>query len=375
MTDRGFRADLDDLAVRGLLRRRRDTPGSGLDFSSNDYLGFARDPRIAAALADAANATGAGAGAARLLTGAHPHHRALERTAAGLVGLPDALLFNTGYCANVGLLQAIAGPGDAIFSDALNHASIIDGCRLSRADVHVYDHASPDHLAQLLALVPGQRRVIVSESLFGMDGDHAPLRAIRALADQHGALLVVDEAHALGILGPRGAGLCRHEDIVPDALVGTLGKAFGTFGAFVAGSPDLVAWLCNRARSFVFTTALPPAIAAAATAALDLASGSDGDHRRAVLLQHRAKAARALEALGYPVPASDAPILPLRLGSPAATLRAAELLADRGILALPIRPPTVPPGTSRLRLSLSAAHTTTDIDRLASALGELRSVP
>ncbi len=371
---RDFHPDLARLAERGILRLRLDSPGPGTDYSSNDYLGFARDPRVSAALAQAAATQGTGAGAARLLTGAHPLHRYLEQRLAALVGLPDALLFNTGYCANIGLLPAIAGPEDAIFSDALNHASLIDGCRLSRAAVFVYPHCQPAHLEALLLARPARRRVIVTESVFGMEGDLAPLADLRSLADRHGAMLVVDEAHSLGLMGAQGAGACAAAGIVPDALVGTLGKALGTFGAFVAGTTDLVAWLCNQARSFLFTTAPPPALSAAATHAVDLAAGPEGTQRRALLAQHRARVAAALRALAVPIPACDAPILPIHLGSPAAALQAATLLRNRGVLALPIRPPTVPEGTSRLRISLSAAHSDVEIDRLIGALTDLRSL-
>lgn len=376
-----FRAELEELSGAGLLRTVRALAPAGgrlvrdrdrelVNLCSNDYLGLANDPRLAAALAG----SDAGAGAARLLTGTRPEHVALEADLAAWSGQEAALLFNTGYCANVGVLQALLRPGDAVFSDQLDHASIIDGCRLSRAEVRVYRHGDLDHLAELLAADgPRRRRVLVTESLFGMDGDLALLAALRELADRHDALLMVDEAHALGVLGPSGRGVAADLGVPVDVLVGTLGKAFGCFGAFAAGSADLVALLVNRARTFVFTTAPPPALARTARVALAIAAAAEGDARRTRLAGLCGMLRSGLAALGIPGAASPSQIFPLQVGEPLAALEVADRMRDRGLLVQAIRPPTVPAGTARLRVSLSAAHEPADVERLLGAASDLRS--
>lgn len=381
--DEQLRADLDSLASKGRLRETIPLHGPDrahlsldgtplLSFASNDYLGLATHPVLVRAAQDAAERYGTGAGAARLLGGEGPTHLALERALAGLVSLPAALLFPTGYHANVGVLSALAGPEDLIVSDALNHASIIDGCRLSRARVVVYAHADPNAAADALA-TPGsfRRRILATESLFSMDGDRAPLAALRDAANRHQAILLVDEAHALGVLGPSGSGLCRAEAIAPDVLVGTLGKTFGAAGGFVAGSNHLRSYLINRARPFIFTTAPPPPVAAAALAGVDLASGSAGDDLRSKAHANARALRHLLGPLGRVPPGARDLIIPYLLGTEATALDAAKRLRADGLLTFAVRPPTVPEGTCRLRITVSASHLESEIKRLASALGAL----
>jgi len=308
------------------------------------------------------------------------------------LGRQAALVFPTGYQANLGVLIALVGSEDLIVSDALNHASIIDGCRLSRAQVAVYPHADAGAAARLLAGAGRfRRRILVTESLFSMDGDAAPLGALAEAATQTDAILIVDEAHAFGTLGPDGRGLCAAAGVVPDVLVATLGKALGAAGGFVAGDRALRDILVNRSRTFIYTTALPPPVAAAADAALDLIAGTEGDRRRGLLHQHRAWLDDRLKALGIggpataaeratatdpPAPTSEAtspirsPIVPILMGSNARALAASATLAARGIFVPAIRPPTVPAGSARLRVTLSAAHAASDLDALVAALAE-----
>jgi 8-amino-7-oxononanoate synthase len=375
-----LQAELDALQSAGRLRACLDLDGPSrqrplgptgplVSFASNDYLGLASHPEIVAAAAEAAAREGFGAAAARLVTGDLPAHRALERDLAVYLRRATALLFPTGYQANIGVITALAGPLDLIVSDALNHASIIDGCRLSRATVAVYAHADPAAAAIALAR-PGsfRRRFLVTESLFSMDGDAAPLAALAELAAAHDAVLVVDEAHALGVLGPSGRGLCAQAGIDADVLVGTLGKAFGSAGGFVTGSAQLRDYLINRARTFIFTTAAPPPVAAAARAAIRLAAGPDGDARRARLAANRSRLLGSLGPKLNLIAGPGGPIVPIILGADARAVVAARLLRERGIVIPAIRPPTVPEGTARLRLTLSSEHTDTEIDAAATAL-------
>jgi 8-amino-7-oxononanoate synthase len=356
-------------ALAGASRQAADLDGRpALVFCSNDYLGLASHPALADAVAAAARTTGFGAGASRLVSGDLPAHRALEDALARLVQLPAALYFPSGYQANIGLLVALAGRGDLVVSDAANHASLIDGCRLSRADVAVYPHRDAAAAEALLASAAGRhrRRLLVTESLFSMDGDRAPLPALADAARRHDAALIVDEAHALGVLGPAGAGLCRAAGVQPDALVGTLGKAFGAAGGFVAGSPALRTLVVNRARTFVFTTAPPPPLAAASLAGVTLAAGPEGERRRGVVRGH---VERLRRALGLPPDEEAGPILPVVLGTDRAALEASAALRSAGLFVQAIRPPTVPEGTARLRVTLSAAHDDRSVDSLAEALG------
>jgi 8-amino-7-oxononanoate synthase len=361
--------------LAGPSRQRPDGPnGPLLSFASNDYLGLASHPALLTAAADAAAREGFGAGAARLVTGDLPSHRVLERDLAVYLRRPSALLFPTGYQANVGVLSALAGPDDLIVSDALNHASLIDGCRLSRATIAIYAHADAD--AAIAGLTrPGsfRRRFLVTESLFSMDGDLAPLARLGEAAKLHDAVFVVDEAHALGVLGPSGRGLCAELGVEPDVLIGTLGKAFGSAGGFVTGSAALREYLINRARTFVFTTSAPPPVAAAAVAGIQLAAGPEGDLRRARLASNRRRLVASIQPhLTLPIisHAGPIPIIPLILGQDARALATARLLRARGIFVPAIRPPTVPVGTARLRLTLSSEHGDAEIDAAAAALTE-----
>jgi 8-amino-7-oxononanoate synthase len=340
-----------------------------LSFCSNDYLGLADHPALAEAAHQAAAANGFGAGAARLVSGDLPEHRALEAGLASLLGVEAALLFPTGYQTNIGVLTALAGRDDLIVSDAANHASIIDGCRLSRAEVAIFPHRDMAAARTILSAAGRRhrRRLLVTESLFSMDGDLAPLPDLAELARAHDAVLVVDEAHALGALGPSGTGLCRAAGVRPDVLVGTLGKAFGAHGGFAAGNTKLRTVLVNRARTFIFTTAAPPPLAAAALAALELLRGPEGDSRRRALA---ARIHQLRDALTPEAPAT--PIVPHILGSASAALAASAALREQGLFVQAIRPPTVPAGTSRLRITLSAAHRPEDVDRLLAALRTLR---
>ena len=375
------REELAALSARGLLRTlapSQSPPGAFVtlggerlvNFSSNDYLGLAADPRVARALADGALAWGAGAGASRLVTGDYLPQHELEEALARFEGTEAAVLFNSGYAANCGLLPTFAGPGDLILSDALNHASLIDGCRLSRARVEVYPHGDADAAEALLARLPGRRKLVVTDSIFSMDGDAAPLALLSQACERHGALLVVDEAHATGVLGPHGEGLARALGVRADLRMATLSKAAGVAGAHVSGSREVCDLLVNRARPLVYSTALPPALACAALVSLQLLAGPVGDERRAHLRALTQRLARGLHALGLKA-SEDSPIFPVVLGEPARALQAAALLRGRGLLVKPIRPPTVPEGTSRLRIALSAAHSAEQVDALLSALGEL----
>jgi 8-amino-7-oxononanoate synthase len=375
--DEQLRAELDRLWQLGLLRSPRHIEARkgaeihvggtrAIDFCSNDYLGFASHPPLGEHLARSVESEGTGAAASRLISGNRSPHRELEHTLATWNHAEAALLFNSGYQANVGILSALAGPEDALYSDALNHASLIDGCRLSRATVRVFPHGSPEALAALLATDAGRfrRRIILSDTIFSMDGDEAPLAELAALAERNDAWLLLDEAHAAGVVGPAGRGLAAREGIRPQVTIGTLGKAFGVFGAYVAGSHALIDFLLNRARTFVFTTALPPAVAAAARAAVELAAGPEGDARRAQL--HR-NVERFSSRLGV----RRSHIVPIVIGDAARTMQLSDALLDRGIFVQGIRPPTVPHGTARLRFALSAAHTDGHIDRALAALGDL----
>jgi 8-amino-7-oxononanoate synthase len=289
-------------------------------------------------------------------------------------------VFPTGYQTNIGVLTALAGPDDVIVSDALNHASIIDGCRLSRAQISVYPHGDSDAAARLLDEArTARRRLLVTESLFSMNGDSAPLARLADAARSHDAVFIVDEAHAVGVLGPRGRGLCAAAGVLPDVLIGTLGKALATSGGFAAGSQVLRDLLLNRARSFIFTTALPPPVAAAARAALEVVDSPEGDRRRTLLRAQSDHLARELTRLrpggiaaALPATVAGSPIHPFVVGTETAALELSATLAHRQIFVPAIRPPTVPVGSARLRITLSAAHEATDLDRLVEALASHR---
>lgn len=370
--------ELAELRSRGLLREPDDgqareaasTAARALrrefvDASSNDYLGLAS--------LDVSRETGvqvgtAGAGASRLIHGTRAAHVQLERQLAAWVGLPAALLFTSGYTANVGVLSALGARDTVVLSDRLNHASIIDGIRLGRAAVEVVPHLDSAALEEALRRTQSARaRWVVTESCFSMDGDGPDLRSLRSLCDQFSAGLIVDEAHALGVFGPRGAGRCVEAGVVPDVLIGTMGKAVGTQGAFVAGSAALREFLWNRARSFVFSTATSPCLAARTMLHVERVESADDLRER--LMTTTAQLRERLRSLGVRVePGLHAPIVPIHVGDNAAAVQAAATLASTGILVQAIRPPTVPPGSARLRLTVSAAWPDDAVERVSAAV-------
>ncbi|WP_227369368.1 8-amino-7-oxononanoate synthase [Halomonas sp. M20] len=357
----------------GLWRERRvHRRDATLDFAGNDYLGLARDPRLAEAAAIGARHHGAGARASQLVSGHLEIHRHLEARLAALVGRPRALLFTSGYLANLGVLQALCDGTTAIFQDRLNHASLLDGARLAGAPSRRFHHGDLDDLACLLERTdPATPRLVVSDGVFSMDGDIADVAGLVGLCRRHDAWLMVDDAHGLGVLGAHGdgcVGRAHASDEVP-VLMGTLGKALGSAGAFVAGSELLIEHLLQFARPCIYTTAEPPGVSAATLAALDILEQEP--ERRARLHAHIARFRTGAEALGLRLLPSTTPIQPLLLGDNARTLHWAEALRARGLLVGAIRPPTVPRGQARLRITLSAAHETSQIDRLLDALAEL----
>jgi 8-amino-7-oxononanoate synthase len=372
-------AELGVLEAKGLVRLPDDGAARQLaeaaavrlgvpfiDASSNDYLGLARDVSRETPV----QAPWPGSGASRLIHGTRPAHVELERALADWVKLPEALLFSSGYAANVGLLQALGVEGTVVVSDALNHASIVDGCRLSRARVEVVPHLDPQAVERALAAAGHARaRVVVVESCFSMDGDGPDLALLRGLCDRYAAGLLVDEAHALGVLGPAGAGRCAAAGIRADALVGTLGKAVGVHGAFVAGSARLRTLLWNRARSFVFSTAPSPRLAELATFHVQRARADDAGRARLRQAAHDLRV--ALQAAGVPTTTTaDAPILPVHIGSNERAVAVASALQGDGILVQAIRYPTVPAGTARLRLTVSASWPDGAPERLATSLAK-----
>jgi glycine C-acetyltransferase/8-amino-7-oxononanoate synthase len=376
--------DLDDLRARGLWRRLRTIEGPeaaevvvdgrrAILLCSNDYLGLATDPEVTAAAREALGRWGTGSGSSRLISGSLGIHGQLEELIAEWKRAERALVFSSGYHANLGVIQALVGRGDVVVSDELNHASLIDGCRLSRAEVRVYRHRDLDSLEEALAASAGaRRRLVVTDSVFSMDGDRAPLEAICDAAELHGAAVMVDEAHATGVFGPTGAGLVEELGLRGRVLVqmGTLGKALGSFGAYVAGSTALVDLLVNRARTFIFTTALPPATVAAAAAAIAIVRREPA--RRERLWTNARTLHRLLAGSGHRVGRFESPILPVFVGDAAPTMRLCERLLEQGVFAQGIRPPTVPAGTSRLRVTLMATHTAEQVERAGRAFAACR---
>jgi len=344
-----------------------------INFSSNNYLGIANHPALAEAAKKAIDRYGCGSGASRLISGNMTLHEELETKLASFKDTEAALVLNSGFQANVGILSTLAGEGDAIFSDALNHASIIDGCRLSRAKTVVYAHADLDQLEDGLKRMSAPRRkLIVTESIFSMDGDEAPLKGIVDLAEKYNAMVMVDEAHATGIFGANGAGVVAKLGLGGRVAVqmGTLGKALGGFGAYVAGSLALRELLINRCRSFIFTTSLPPAIMAMALAAIDLVEHEP--ERREALWNNCRMLQAGLRELGFSLGSGESPILPLVIGDAGKCMQFSERLLEKGIFAQGIRPPTVPPGTSRLRITLMATHTRAQIDRAIDTFRQVK---
>jgi glycine C-acetyltransferase/8-amino-7-oxononanoate synthase len=369
---------LEELRDRGLYRRLRLVSGPQgprvllggrqvLLLCSNNYLGLADHPKVRGAAAEAAMRFGAGAGASRLISGNMEPHRRLESRLAEFKGYEAALLFGSGYLANTGVIAALADRGEVVFSDELNHASIVDGCRLSRAETFVYRHGDLEHLAWGLGEAGGRGSLIVSDGVFSMDGDVAPLPELLELARRHGCRLMVDEAHATGAIGPGGrgsvaaAGLSGEVDLV----VGTLGKALGSYGAYACASAETVDFLVNTARPFVFSTAPPPPSVAAATAALELVS----PHRVERLQVNAARFRAELAAAGLDAGPSQTQIVPIEVGGAERTMALCERVLERGVFAQGIRPPTVPEGSSRLRFTVMATHRVGELERAAKLVG------
>ena len=370
---------LAEIKNRGLYRRLRSVSGPQgprvlldgkpvLLLCSNNYLGLADHPRVREAAAEAAMRYGAGSGASRLVSGNMTIHRRLEEQLAAFKRSEACLLFGSGYLANAGVVSTLAREGDVVFSDALNHASIIDGCRLSKAETFVYDHCDTEHLEWGLQQAEGRGALIVTDGVFSMDGDVAPLERIVELAQRYDARVMVDDAHGTGAVGPDGRGAVAAaglEDEV-DVVVGTLGKSLGSYGAFVCCDKPMAKYLINSARTLIFSTALPPPAVAAAMAALGLLREQP---RRVEKLQRNAQVLRdSLAAEGLPVHGSSTQIVPLIVGDASDAVRASERALERGIFAQAIRPPTVPAGTSRLRLALMASHTKSELREAAGVL-------
>ena len=385
MHEQGFddiHHNLDGLRARDIYRQRRllDSPQGRevvvdgrplLNFCSNDYLGLASDPRVGEAFKAAVDRWGTGAGASHLVCGHTAAHDALELALAEFTGRPRALLYSSGYGANMGVINALVSSGDFVFEDRLNHASMIDGGRISRATFVWFDHLDTGHLERELDAVAEAtgRKLIGSDGTFSMDGDRCVLDDTIAIAKRHRAWLMIDDAHGMGVHGRHGVGLVdprRYSTADVPVLVGTLGKAFGTSGAFVAGDEGLIETLVQRSRTYIYTTAMPSALAAATLASLEIAQAEDWRREHLDRLIDRFRAGAS--ALGFSVPPSTSPIQPLMVGDPVRALAMSTALEERGFLIVAIRPPTVPEGTSRLRVTLTAAHEAADVDHLLDAL-------
>lgn len=397
----GVERELHAIYERGLRRRRRiaetpcgphvtvsggdGDPGAGqgcasmLAFCSNDYLGLADHPRVVAALYEGALRYGAGSGASALVSGHYRAHAELEEQLAAFLAphliAPRALAFCSGYMANLAVLSTLGGSAAAIFSEALNHASLIDGARLARASVQVYPHGDTDALEKLLAASSAERKIVVTDSVFSMDGDIAPLPQLLALCEKHGAWLVVDDAHGFGVLGEHGRGALEHFALRSPNLVymGTLSKAAGVAGAFVAAHESVIELLLQRARTYIFTTGAPPALAHALLASLAIIQGEDGAARRAHLQVLVRQLQDGLRLDTWQHMRSQTAIQPLIIGDNHEALAVASALYQQGLWVPVIRPPTVPVGTARLRVTLSAAHTAHDVARLVDALNVLNN--
>jgi glycine C-acetyltransferase/8-amino-7-oxononanoate synthase len=369
---------LEELRDRGLYRRLRLVSGPQgprvllggrpvLLLCSNNYLGLADHPKVRGAAAEAAMRWGAGAGASRLISGNMEPHRRLETQLAEFKGYEAALLFGSGYLANTGVIAALAGAGEVVFSDQLNHASIVDGCRLSRAETFVYRHGDLEHLAWGLREAGGRGSLIVTDGVFSMDGDVAPLAPLLELARRHGCRLLVDEAHATGAIGPGGRGAVAAAGLSGevDVVVGTLGKALGSYGAYACASAETIDFLVNTARPFIFSTAPSPPSVAAASAALELVS----PHRVERLQANASRFRAALAAEGLDAGPSQTQIVPIEVGDAETTMGLCERVLERGVFAQGIRPPTVPEGSSRLRFTVMATHRIGELERAAKLVG------
>src|SRR5690606_2880835 len=380
-----FQEQLAALEQRGLRRRRRIVEAAHgpeaqiagqrlLAFCSNDYLGLSQHPELIRAAQAAAAAYGVGSGASALISGHWAAHEQLEQRLAAFVGFPRALHFSTGYMANLALLQTLARRGDAVYCDALNHASLIDGARLTRAEVVEYPHGDAEALAALLAASKARSKFVVTDAVFSMDGDIAPLSRLLALCEAHDAWLIVDDAHGFGVLGAQGRGPLSHLGLAAPRLIymGTLGKAAGVAGAFVAASEAVVDWLVQQARTYIYTTATPPMVAATVLASIDVIE--QGDDLRAHLRQLVTRLRDGLAGLPWRLLPSETAIQPLVVGESRLALDLSTRLRERGIWVPAIRPPTVPMGTARLRISLSAAHEEAHVDRLIETLRDCAQV-
>jgi 8-amino-7-oxononanoate synthase len=378
--DTTLQAALDERRQQHLYRQRVNvTSGCGsalevngeslLNFCSNDYLGLAGHPDIAAALKAGVDTYGTGSGASHLISGHSVAHQQLEEQLAEFTGRPRALLFSTGYMANLGLINALVGRHDLVLQDQLNHASLLDGGRLSRADFKRYKHSSLSNLQTQLEQSSASRKLVVTDGVFSMDGDVAPLPEISALAAEHNAWLMVDDAHGVGVLGATGAGIVEQQHLSVEQvpiLMGTLGKSFGTFGAFVAGSEALIETLIQFARSYIYTTALPPSIACATSASLKIVREEQWrrDHLNLLIKRFRAGG----QQIGLQLMASDTPIQPVLINDDLRVSEISQQLREKGVMVGAIRPPTVPKGSGRLRICLSAAHSEQQVDQLLEAL-------
>jgi 8-amino-7-oxononanoate synthase len=379
-----FKQELSQLEKLHLLRRpmviesydgpRITVSGrSLLLMCSNDYLGLSGYPALREAAAKAMERYGFGSGASRLISGTSALHVELESRIAAFKGTESALLFNSGYAANTGIIPAIAGEGDVILSDSLNHASIIDGCRLSRANVVVYPHKDVDRIESALKKNRNAKRtLIVTDGVFSMEGDIAPLPELLLLAEKYGAILMVDDAHATGVLGKTGRGTAEHFGLAGRVHIqmGTLGKALGSFGAYAAGNRELIEYLMNRARSFIYSTALPPAVCAASLAAFDVVEREP--ELRETLWKNRDRFVHGLAALGVVPGSSETPIVPVMLGESEKALKAADKLFEYGLYATAVRPPSVSKGAARIRVTVTAAHSSDDIDTAVALFGRLK---
>lgn len=365
---------------QGISSTRLRVDGQSLlAFCSNDYLGLAGHPQLVEAACAGLREYGVGSGASPLVSGHSAANAALEEELAAFVGLPQALYFYAGYATNIGIVPALVGAGDALHSDALNHACLIDGARLARASIHRYAHNDLAALDNALSQRPARRQLVITDAVFSMDGDVADLRALLALCERHDALLLIDDAHGFGVLGPQGRGTLAAAGLTGAAAsrrvlyMATLGKALGVAGAFVAGDARLIEWLIQKTRSYIFATAAPAALAQALRSSLTLVEGEEW--RRVHLKALIARLRRGLAGLPWQLADSHTPIQPLIIGSNLDALAVMDGLRQRGMWVPAIRPPTVPEGTARLRITLSAAHSETDVDRLCVALQELAQVP
>lgn len=379
-----LRAELKVLDTAFLRRSRRNNalpcaPHARIDgrdllaFCSNDYLGLASEPALASALAEGAARWGTGAGASHLVSGHYEVQQQLEARLAAFVGCERALYFATGYMANSGVIPALVGRGDAVFADRLNHASLVDGMLLSRATMQRYPHLDLGALERMLSASTAPRKLIVSDAVFSMDGDVAPLADLLTLAERFDAWLLIDDAHGFGVLGPQGRGTASEAGIASWRLIqiGTLGKAAGVSGAFAAGHADVIEWLMQKARTYIFTTGAPPALAQALLTSLELIE--QGDERRSRLAQLIDRLRTGLHLRRWILLPSRTAIQPVQVGDNAETLALARALWNEGLWVPAIRPPTVPVGTARLRISLTAAHTGPNVDRLSATLNRLEA--